>query len=352
MTIAFTQSLMRSLATLPLLAALLPQSPDEDRRAIAGALTAAGAWFFRIDVDHVVREVFPATAMTRAALLGRDIRSFVDPLDPLNEHPRIARAFQAREPFRDLVMPLELGGRRRLLRVSGQPSHDVDGAFTGYCGLAIDAAAAPARPDTTASLIAPDLRHALINTLGVVMGFAQFLIDDGTAGSAQADYAARILVAAGTARDIVAASRTASGVPTPGDDPCVASLPPPAPRAAPRRLERVLLVHEVPEVGDLWSIAFERAGFEAAVCRNSAEALDVLGEHPELWDVLVTTASGSPPGAVALIRLARTVQPDLLCVVCDDPAAAALAEVEADVCWPQPAAAGALARMVAAQLDG
>ncbi|MBI3516448.1 MAG: response regulator [Proteobacteria bacterium] len=355
MTAALAQSLMRSLATLPLFGAVIsgfrPASADGDRRAVAGALAAAGAWFFQIDARHIIREVFPITAVARAALLGRDIRSFIDPLDPLNEHPRMARAFLAREPFRDLVMPFELGSGRRLLRVSGEPTYDPNGDFTGYRGLAIDAATAPARPDADVSLIAPDLQHALINTLGVVMGFAQFLAQDAASGSAQADYAARILVAAGTARDIVAASRTASGLPASYDDPC-------APRpltdaAAPaRRIGRVLLVHEVPQVGDLLSIAFERVGFEAAVCRDGAEAIEVLNEDPALWDVLVTTAAGSAPGAAALIRHARALKPGLLCVVCDEPEAAVLAEAEADLFWPKPADAMALAGMIRAQLDG
>ena len=355
MTAVFAQSLMRSLAAVPLFGALLPgyrsPSPDADDRAVAGALAVAGAWFFRVDARHVIREVFPVTVMARAALIGRDIRSFIDPLDPLNEHPRMARAFLAREPFRDLVIPFNLGNGRRLLRVSGAPIHDEQGDFAGYRGLAIDAAGAPARPDADVSLMAPDLQHALTNTLGVVMGFAQFLVHDAPSDSPQAEYAARILVAAGTARNIVAASRAPSGLPNAGGDPC-GRVPSNGKAEPQRRVGRVLLVHEVPQLGDLLAIAFERAGFESAVCRDATEALEVLHEDPGLWDVLVTTAAGSAPGAAALIRHARALKPGLLCVVCDEPEAAVLAEAEADVCWPKPAEAMALAGMIAAHLDG
>src|SRR5260221_5903846 len=116
MTAALAQSLLRSLATLPLFGALIPglrpASTEGDHGAIAGALAAAGAWFFRIDTRHIIREVFPVTTMARAALLGHDIRSFIDPLDPLNEHPRMARAFMALETLRYLVMPLQIVSRR------------------------------------------------------------------------------------------------------------------------------------------------------------------------------------------------------------------------------------------------
>jgi hypothetical protein len=346
------------LAALPLLgplfAALRPGRADSDAGDIAGALRAAGTWYYQIDDRHIIQEVFPVSAMVRAILIGRDIRSFVDPLGPLNEHPRMARAFQAREPFRDLILPFDLGKGRRLLRVSGQPIHDRRGRFTGYRGLAFDASAFGARPDSTVALIAPDLQRALTNALGVAMGFAQFLHADAAPDSTQAEYATLVLTALGAARDIVAASRRPPDAPcaeTPASEGRASWLLPCA--GASRQLARcgrVLLVQEAAEIADLQAIAFERAGFEAAVCRNGTEAIEILDEHPDLWDVLVTTAAGSPPGGAALIRHARTCKPRLLCVVCDEPAAAALAEVEADLSWPTPTEALALATTVKAAL--
>ncbi|MEJ0071243.1 MAG: chemotaxis protein CheW [Pseudomonadota bacterium] len=95
---------------------------------------------------------------------------------------------------------------------------------------------------------------------------------------------------------------------------------------------RVLLVHELPEYADLLSTAFDRIGFESAVCRDSVEALDVLEEDASLWDALIADAANS----TGLLRHAKLLRPDLLCVVCDEPEQAALAEAEADLCWPRP----------------
>ncbi len=341
-------SLRRSLAALPGLQTILhtepraPRAPAADD-AIAAALATAGAWFFQIDAERLIRDVFPVDRSVKAALVGRDIRSFIDPLDPLDEHPRMTRAFRDRTPFRDLLMAADFGSGNRLLRISGEPVYGPDNAFAGYRGLAVDVTNTSARPDTNVGLLAPDLRQALTNTLGVIAGFAQFLAQDMPADSAQAVYAARILVAAGTARNIVMASRdrgAARGVPEAGDPPCMTH-----PERGPAR---VLVVHSIPEIGDLLSIAFDRAGFEAAVCRDGAEAAEILDEDPGLWDVLVTTGV---TGA-ALIRHGRSLNHELLCVVCDEPAAAALAEAEADICWLDPADATSLARMVRVQLGG
>src|SRR5262249_25805318 len=160
------------------LLAVIRPARAADERAVAAALKAAGAWYYRVDANHVIREVFPVSATARAMMIGRDIRSFLDPLNPLNEHPRMARAFQAREPFRDLMLPFTLGRPHRMLRISGEPVHDRRGRFVGYRGLAIDMPPAVARPDAAISLIAPDLQRALTNTLVAASGYAQFLQAD------------------------------------------------------------------------------------------------------------------------------------------------------------------------------
>ena len=345
-------ALKRSLAALPWLPPRLASTsataaPHVDQADVAAALAAAGAWFFAVDAEHRIRDVFPLDAAIKAALIGQDIRSFIDPLDPLDEHPRMVRAFRDRAPFRDCLMAADFGRGRRLLRVSGEPIYRPTGEFAGYRGLAVDGNAGAARPDANVALLAPDLRSALTNTLGVIVGFAQFLKQDLPADGAQAAYAARVLVAAEAARNIVAASHGAApSRPQPDIQP---SVPHTRPAGAPAG-GRILLVHECPEIGDLLSIAFERAGFECAVCRDGTEAVEILDEEPGLWDVLVTTAAGSEPGGVALIRLGRALRPQLLCVVCDAPAAAALAQAEADLCWPTPADAPGLARVVRAHL--
>ena len=319
-------------------------STDRDRLAVA--LGATGAWFFQIDAQRLIRDVYPVDESVKAALLGRDIRSFIDPLDPLNEHPRMVRAFRAREPFRDLLMAGDFGRGRRLLRVSGAPVYDSTGEFAGYCGISVDATGGSPHPDANIEMLAPDLRQALTNTLGVVAGFAQFLTQDLAAGSTAAAYADRIRVAIETARNIVTAPSDTSAQP----EHSLSALPPEPSRGA--HSVRLLLVNENPELLDLLSIAFDRAGFECAPCSSTAEAIEIVNEAPAFWDVLVTSVFGSAPGGVALMHHARERKPGLLCVVCDAPLEAALAETEADLCWPRPAECTTLAHLIRVQLGG
>ncbi|MBV8165313.1 MAG: hypothetical protein JO021_00880, partial [Alphaproteobacteria bacterium] len=244
-------------------------------------------------------------------------------------------------PFRDVLMPFNRGQGVRRLRVSGDPIYDRRGVFLGYRGLAIDTAGGPA-PTDAAGLLAPDLRDGLVNALGVVIGFARFLEDDLPAHGAQAGYAARIRIAADAARALILGATPAPAAVSPE----VAEV---GPRAAPHG--GVLVVHEDPEIGDLLSIAFDRAGFECGVCREGLEAVEILTEDPALWDALVTTADTATLDGAAIMRRAKVLRPDLLCVVFDEPGAAAAAQSEADLCWPRPGDVVALAQLVKAELD-
>jgi len=303
---------------------------------MADALAATGAWVYETDADRILCRLSPIATPAGAALIGRDMRSLFDPLSPISEHARMARAIEARQPFTDLLMPISHGTGPKLLRVSGAPFFDAEGAFSGYRGLAIDAATTGYRPDAAVELIAPDVRHALVNTLGLIVGFGHLLQDD-LPGSGAQEYIARILIAAATARNIVAASsrsrERATDADTGGPQP-------------------VLLVHEIAEIADLLSIAFDRAGFESAVCRDGAEAIEILEEDPALWDVLISDAANAASGRAGLLYRAKQLRPDLLCVVCAEPEQAALVEADADLCWPRPTDALALVKMIDVQLRG
>ncbi len=338
-----TDTLTRSIGGMPLLGRFIGRIAPRavDRNPVGAALAAASAWYFEVDADRIIRDVFPAPAAVRAALIGCDIRSFIDPLDPLSEHPRMARAFRGRAPFRDVLMPFNRGQGVRRLRVSGDPIYDRRGTFLGYRGLAIDTAGGPA-PTDAAGLLAPDLRDGLVNALGVVIGFARFLEDDLPAHGAQAGYAARIRIAADAARALVLGAMA-------GPTTVATALPEPGPHAVPHG--RVLVVHESPEVGDLLSTAFDRAGFECGVCRDGLEAVEILAEDPTLWDALVTTAETATLDGAAIMRRAKALRPDLLCVVVDQPGDAAAVQSEADLCWPRPGDVVALAQVVKAELD-
>jgi hypothetical protein len=359
---ALRRRLSRSLAPLRALAkAGIPRAgrartrcaPETDGTGsfsalMTDALAATGAWVYETDAERILRRLSPITTPAGAALIGRDIRSLFDPLSPLSEHARMARAIQARQPFTDLLMPIDLGAGSKLLRVSGVPFTDSQGVFRGYRGLAIDAAATGWRPDATVELIAPDVRHALVNTLGLIVGFGHLLQDELPDGNPQG-YVARILLAAATARNIVAASCRVQAGATDAVGPQAVRLVAPY-GAHPRR--RVLLVHEIVEIADLQSIAFDRAGFESAVCRDSTEALEILEENASLWDVLITDGANAASGHAGLLQRAKRLKPDMLCVVCDEPAQAALVEADADLCWPRPTDALALVQMIDVQLHG
>jgi CheY-like chemotaxis protein len=314
------------------------------------ALAATGAWAYETDAARILRRLSPIATPAGAALIGRDMRSLFDPLSPISEHARMARAIEARQPFTDLLMPISHGTGPRLLRVSGAPFFDAAGGFSGYRGLAIDAATTGYRPDAAVELIAPDVRHALVNTLGLIVGFGHILQDD-LPGSGAQEYIARILIAAATARNIVAASgrnrERAGDADTGGPQPVRVVTA----QAAPLR-RRVLLVHEIAEIADLLSIAFDRAGFESAVCRDGAEAIEILEEDPALWDVLISDAANAASGRAGLLYRAKQLRPDLLCVVCAEPEQAALVEADADLCWPRPTDALALVKMIDVQLRG
>lgn len=276
---ALARVLPRVLPRVGRVFAARPQA-DDDRQAVADALASAGAWYFEVDAERRIREVFPVPPAVRTALLGHDIRSFIDPLDPMSEHPRLARAFRGRAAFRDVVMPFDRGQGSRRLRVSGDPMFDARGAFCGYRGLAVDAARAMLLPAPAIAMV------------------------DATPAA------------------------------HPGAAPC----------------GRVLVVHATPALGDLLSVAFERAGFESAVCRDGLEAVEILTEDATAWDVLVTTGETPTLDGAALLRRAKALRPALLGVVCDATDGAGAAEGAADVAWQRPADVVALTQRVRAEL--
>jgi CheY-like chemotaxis protein len=344
----------RTLALARIPRACLKRAPKDPGEAgsfaalMTDALAATGAWVYETDAARILRRLSPIATPASAALIGRDMRSLFDPLSPISEHARMARAIEARQPFTDLLMPISHGTGPKLLRVSGAPFFDAAGTFSGYRGLAIDAATTGYRPDAAVELIAPDVRHALVNTLGLIVGFGHLLQDD-LPGSAAQEYIARILIAAATARNIVVASSRSLERDAARNGPQPVRVVT-AQGAASRR--RVLLVHEIAEIADLLSIAFDRAGFESAVCRDGAEAIEILEEDPALWDVLISDAANAATGRTGLLYRAKQLRPDLLCVVCAEPEQAALVEADADLCWPRPTDALALVKMIDVQLRG
>ena len=287
---------------------------DFSGQEILEILAATGVRLFEIDANRNLTRLVPPNPAATPSLLARDVRGFVDPLAPFSEHAEIAHAIAAREPFKDLLIPINVGTATRTMRVSGNPRFDEAGVYRGCRGIAVDAGT----PKELDGQMSPQLRQSLANALGLIVGLGQFLQQDMPIDRRHVDYLTRLLAAAGTARNIVAASSgspapTIGGVADPARDPHEKAGAPNATH------KRILLVHETPEVADLIAIALDRTGFETAVCRDAAEAFEVLLEDKTVWDVLITTAGNASIDGTSLIGYAKGLRAETLYIVCDQP---------------------------------
>ncbi len=89
----------------------------------------------------------------------------------------------------------------------------------------------------------------------------------------------------------------------------------PAPAAAPSR-GRVLVVDDDMHFGDMVSTALDRAGYEVGVCGRPREALEIFGEQPELWDVVVSDQTMPEMSGLEMIGRLKTLHPGLRCILC------------------------------------
>lgn len=80
--------------------------------------------------------------------------------------------------------------------------------------------------------------------------------------------------------------------------------------------ERILLVDDDPDFGDMLLTALERRGFEVSPCSDPLEALAGIREFPDAWDALVTDQTMPNMSGLDLIRAAREISPDLACILC------------------------------------
>jgi two-component system cell cycle sensor histidine kinase/response regulator CckA len=78
---------------------------------------------------------------------------------------------------------------------------------------------------------------------------------------------------------------------------------------------RVLVVDDDEDFADMVAIALGRAGYETAVVNDPAAALDVVGEDPTVWDLVITDYTMPGMNGVQLIERLAVLQPDLPCVL-------------------------------------
>ena len=79
---------------------------------------------------------------------------------------------------------------------------------------------------------------------------------------------------------------------------------------------RVLVVDDDQHFGDMVSTALDRAGYEVGVCGRPREAIEVFGQRPQRWDVLVTDQTMPEMSGLELIGRLKSLNPALRCILC------------------------------------
>ena len=146
-------------------------------------------WLIEVDaaarITHVSPRFCEVAGRARAALLGRSFGDLIahDRRDPAVRGARrtLTRRFDARVPFRDLVVPVDVRGETRWWSLSGTPRLADDGSFAGYRGVGTDVTAARAAGDRITELARFDPLTGLANRTLVRETLETSLADGGCA---------------------------------------------------------------------------------------------------------------------------------------------------------------------------
>ncbi len=79
---------------------------------------------------------------------------------------------------------------------------------------------------------------------------------------------------------------------------------------------RVLVVDDDLDFGDMILAMLEHRGIEAAVVSSPLDALDVLREQPDAWDVMVTDQTMPGMRGIDLVKAVKAIRPNLPCLIC------------------------------------
>jgi diguanylate cyclase (GGDEF)-like protein len=101
-----------------------------------------------------------------------------DPFEPLR------RRMQGRKPFRDMVVPVSMGGERRWWSVTGKPIEDESGRFLGYRGVGSDVTAMHRSRERIAYLARHDTLTDLVNRTEFNAVLTRLLAEDSRIGAA------------------------------------------------------------------------------------------------------------------------------------------------------------------------
>ncbi len=92
-------------------------------------------------------------------------------------------------------------------------------------------------------------------------------------------------------------------------------MPPPPIPVLPSGL-RVLLVDDNADFTDMVLMALERQGIEGAACASPVEALAIIVESPDAWDVVVSDQGMPQMSGLDFVKEIKAVRSDLPCLLC------------------------------------
>ena len=90
----------------------------------------------------------------------------------------------------------------------------------------------------------------------------------------------------------------------------------------------ILLVEDNLHFSDMLSIGLERLGYQVSICDDPTQALEVVAEDPDAWDLLITDQTMDEMSGSELVARIKQAQPGLPCLICTA-ASAPLSEAEA-----------------------
>jgi PAS domain S-box-containing protein len=123
---------------------------------------------------------------------------------------------------------------------------------------------------------------------------------------------------------------------------------------APRGCERILIVDDEDMVSSVLAQGLERLGYEVACCISADEALDVMREAPDAWDMVITDQMMPGMSGQELAERLRAEFPDLPVILCSgysDSVTELGLDQEVDHVLVKPIDAGHLAETVRRVLD-
>ena len=131
----------------------------------------ASDWLWEVDADgaltYVSERMAEAAGIPRESLLGRDVATLGGELTetPQGTAASLSGLLADQKAFRDVVMSVLVGGEVRWWSLTAKPTHDLDGAFTGFRGVGADVTQARQDQERITRLAHYDVLTGLPNRL-------------------------------------------------------------------------------------------------------------------------------------------------------------------------------------------